>query len=233
MTFFDGLVEFMKALAPVLEAVAWPATVAFAVWWVGRKIADALATAISQHSIKLKHKDSSFESTPRQLPSDPSRAAPETVAVTSDAMGIGVPTIAHAANPAPTPTPTPTQADQAADPPELADTPKVEIVKAVVHWHCMYLSAFLRPHTIGVLIWLEANGATSKGDLRDIWRPTIQDLDEFEAVMSALESNQLIELANSKWQVTAKGCNYLAWRSKERLYPTSQTQFELAPKSGS
>lgn len=230
MTLLEGTIELIKAISPLADAIAWPVAILAIGLVVGPTVAHALAEAIRERNFTLKHGDTSFELLPPQsgLPAGGKPAIQAAVEVTREAMSGAAPPVT------PTPTPTPTSAAAAAinepDPPELANVPKVEIARIMVYWHCMYLSAFLQPHTIGVLVWLEANGNTSKSDLLAVWRPTIPEVQELERVLIALESNQLIEVNQGAVSVTMKGRNFLAWRVQNNFYPTKLDSFKLAPR---
>jgi hypothetical protein len=226
----DEPVTATEAILKVLETLAtlgWPAVAFFGLWKFGRPLFDAVANAINRHGLRFEHGETKFEALPQkpEPPVDTTPARLEQIEVAQEAVGVGTPTVTQTAPPTPAPTPTPTP-----EPPGLEHVSKASLAEGMVHWHAMYLSAFLQPHTIGVLLWLEENGATSKSDLREIWRPTISDFQEFEAVLVALESNQLIELAGPAIQVTAKARNFLAWRTRAGFYPTLLSNFELAPK---
>jgi hypothetical protein len=217
VTIFEAILKLIEALTPL----GWPAVVLFGLWKFGQPLFTSVAAAINRHGVRIEYGDAKVEALP-QKPEPPVDATParlEQIDVAQQAIGVGTPAVTQ--TPLPTPTP---------DPPGLEHVSKASLAEGMVHWHAMYLSAFLQPHTIGVLLWLEENGATSKSDLREVWRPTISDFQEFEAVLVALESNQLIDRDGPIIQVTAKARNFLAWRMRAGFYPTVLSNFELAPK---
>ncbi len=95
---------------------------------------------------------------------------------------------------------------------QIGEVLKAERARAYL-WEYRYLNYFLVLNTQRVLDWLASLKERTTYMLYDsFWMPVIPSAEERRAIITALESHQLIQLPGGLIEVTPKGHEYIAWR---------------------
>lgn len=93
-----------------------------------------------------------------------------------------------------------------------ADTIAAERARAAL-WEYRYLNYFLVRNTQNALDWFAASHPRATTSLFNAaWLPLVPSPNERTAMLSALETHQLITIANGLIEVTPKGREYIQWR---------------------
>lgn len=168
---------------------------------LGPPLVGKIATAIEKYGFSIKHGDTSVVAAPQEKIAVPAGKSVDAAVATQ------VEPVHRIENGA--------AADAEAEPPELRDIPKKELVRQMVWWHFQYLNIFLRPHTQSLLEWLLAKQSVVGAEISKAWLPVVGSRIEVETMLSALESSQLIARGDDDTVTpTAKGESFLKWRAE-------------------